>query len=101
MLNQLLHLSPGHHSHYQQDPWPPHLVGLRPDLDRLTKVAKVFKAAHVKLVIALGPGAEAQQLRTRVLYRLSAVENWDFKKGKQPPTNMVRVPSAWLEDMDR
>jgi hypothetical protein len=72
---------------------------LRGEQIKLCKVAQVYRTSQVKLVLSFGVGPDAQALRNRILSRLSALEGFEHKPGRSPPTHMERVLSAWVEEM--
>ena len=73
-------------------------VESRAELIRMARLANLFRMDQRKLMLAFGPGAEAQALRSRVMQVLAG-QKLDHKQGRPPAGHMERLLSQWVQDM--
>ena len=71
----------------------------RGEIIKLCKVVDTYREDTSKIVLSYGNGPDALALRKHVHCKLSALENFVFRQGKAPASNMERVLQAWVQDL--
>ena len=76
--------------------WP---ARTRAEHVRMCRVVRLYKEEQRKIVMAFGPGVEAQQLRGLILEVMQGQDEWVFAQGRPPPGHMERLLSQWASEI--
>ena len=71
----------------------------RGEIIKLCKVVDTYRDDTSKILLSYGNGPDALALRKHVHSKLLGLENFEFRQGKAPASNMERVLQAWVQEL--